>query len=70
MSYNNYLVLKNLSPLCYMNSVLQQLYMFLIFQKSLLNLKIKDFDYKSKETEDLDELLFQLIKMFYHLILF
>ena len=66
-SYNNYLGLKNLSSLCYMNSVLQQLYMIPIFQKSLMNLKIKDIDYKSKETEDLDELLFQLIKMFYYL---
>ena len=66
-SFNNYLGLKNLSSLCYMNSVLQQLFMIPIFKKSLMNLKIKDIDYKSKETEDLDELLFQLIKMFYYL---
>ena len=63
----NYLGLKNLSSLCYMNSVIQQLYMIPIFKKSILNLKINDEIYKLNEKSDLDDLLFQLIKMFYYL---
>ena len=63
----NYLGLRNLSSLCYMNSVLQQLYMIPIFKKTILDLKINTNEYKLKEKEDLDDLLFQLIKMFYYL---
>ena len=62
-----YLGLKNLSSLCYMNSVIQQLYMIPLFRRCILNLKINDEEYKSQEKEDVDDLLFQLIKMFYHL---
>ena len=63
----NYLGLKNLSSLCYMNSVLQQFYMIPIFKKSILNLKANNNEYKLNEKEDLDDLLFQLTKMFYYL---
>ena len=66
-NYMNYLGLKNLSSLCYMNSVIQQLYMIPIFRKSILSLKINDEIYKLNEKNDLDDLLFQLIKMFYYL---
>ena len=62
-----YLGLKNLSSLCYMNSVIQQLYMIPIFRKSILNLKINDKKYKLQAREDVDDLLFQLMKMFYYL---
>ena len=62
-----YLGLKNLSSLCYMNSVIQQLFMIPIFKKSILNLKINDSEFKLHEKEDVDDLLFQLIKMFYYL---
>ena len=63
----NYLGLKNLSSLCYMNSVIQQLYMIPIFKKSILNLKMSNNRFKIHENEDIDDLLFQLIKMFYYL---
>ena len=63
----DYLGLKNPSSLCYMNSVIQQLYMIPIFRKSILNLKINEEEYKLNEKDDLDDLLFQLIKMFYYL---
>ena len=66
-NHTNYLGLKNLSSLCYMNSVLQQLYMIPIFKKSILNLKTNNNEYKLNEKEDLDDLLFQLTKMFYYL---
>ena len=62
-----YLGLKNLSSLCYMNSVIQQLFMIPIFKKSILNIKINDTEFKLHEKEDVDDLLFQLIKMFYYL---
>ena len=63
----NYLGLRNLSSLCYMNSVLQQLYMIPIFKKTILDLKINTNEYKLHEKEDVDDLLFQLVKMFYYL---
>ena len=63
----NYLGLKNLSSLCYMNSVIQQFYMIPIFRQCILNLKINNSEYKLKEKEDVDNLLFQLTKMFYYL---
>ena len=63
----NYLGLKNLSSLCYMNSVIQQFYMIPIFRQCILNLKINNNEYKLQEKEDVDDLLFQLTKMFYYL---
>ena len=56
--------LKNLSCLCYINSVIQQFFMIPLFQNAILSLPI---DPSLKEEEDNDNLLFQLEKMFYYL---
>ena len=64
-SLNQYVGLKNLSSICYMNSVLQQFFMIPLFRNAILSLKIpKDLD---ENKEDNDNLLFQLIRMFYYL---
>ena len=64
-SYNQYIGLKNLSSICYMNSVLQQFFMIPLFRNAILSLPIpKDLDVNK---EDNDNLLFQLIRMFYYL---
>ena len=63
--YNQYSGLKNLSSICYMNSVLQQFFMIPLFRNAILSLPIpKDLD---ENKEDNDNLLFQLIRMFYYL---
>jgi ubiquitin C-terminal hydrolase len=63
--YNQYIGLKNLSSICYMNSVLQQFFMIPLFRNAILSLPIpKDLD---ENKEDNDNLLFQLIRMFYYL---
>jgi len=68
LTFHNYLGIKNLSSICYMNSVLQTLYMIPLFRKSILSLKIKEEEYKVNETkEDFDDMLFQLIRMFNYL---
>ena len=59
-----YVGLKNLSSLCYINSVIQQFYMIPLFKNAILSLPI---DPKYKEEDDNDDLLFQLEKMFYYL---
>ena len=56
--------LKNLSCLCYINSVIQQFFMIPLFQNAILSLPI---DPCLKEEEDNDILLFQFQKMFYYL---
>ena len=61
----NYIGLKNLSSICYMNSVLQQLFMIPFFRNAILSLPIPEN--LSEEKEDNDNLLFQLIRMFYYL---
>ena len=64
-SSNSYIGLKNLSSICYMNSVLQQFFMIPLFRYTILSLPLpKDFP---EEKEDNDNLLFQLIRMFYYL---
>ena len=61
----NYIGLKNLSSICYMNSVIQQFFMIPLFRNSILSLSIpKDLQDDKEET---DNLLFQLIRMFYYL---
>ena len=68
LSTNNYLGIKNLSSICYMNSVMQTLYMLPLFRKSILSLKINFEEFKKIESkEDFDDLLFQLQRMFYYL---
>ena len=57
--------LKNLSSICYMNSVLQQFFMMPLFRNAILSLPIPQ-DLK-EDKEDNDNLLFQLIRMFYYL---
>ena len=64
-SYNSFLGLKNLSSICYMNSVLQQFFRMPLFRNAILSLSLPD-EYKV-EKEDQDNLLFQLIRMFYYL---
>ena len=61
----NYVGLKNLSSICYMNSVLQQFFMIPFFRNAILSLNIPEN--LSEEKEDNDNLLFQLIRMFYYL---
>ena len=56
--------IKNLSCLCYMNSVIQQFFMIPIFRNAILSLPINP---NLKEEEDNDDLLFQFQKMFYYL---
>ena len=65
MTKSYYLGLKNPSSLCYMNSVIQQLYMIPIFRESILSLKLKNISLKDSENED--DLILQLTKMFYYL---
>ena len=50
-----------------MNSVSQQSYMIPIFKKTILELKINTNEYKLHEKEEIDDLFFQLVKMFYYL---
>ena len=58
LAFKNYLGIKNLSSICYMNSILQTLYMMPLFRKSILSLKIKE-EYKANESkEDFDDMLF------------
>ena len=56
--------LKNLSCLCYINSVIQQFYMMPLFKNTILNLPLNPL---LKENEDNDDLIFQLQKMFFYL---
>ena len=56
--------LKNLSCLCYINSVIQQFFMIPLFKNAILSLPISP---DLKEEEDNDNLMFQLEKMFYYL---
>ena len=64
-SSNSHIGLKNLSSICYMNSVLQQFFMMPLFRNAILSLPIpKDLP---EEKEDNDNLTFQLIRMFYYL---
>ena len=64
-SSNSHIGLKNLSSICYMNSVLQQFFMMPLFRYAILSLPIpKDLE---EEKEDNDNLMFQLIRMFYYL---
>ena len=63
--YNSYTGLKNLSSICYMNSVLQQFFKMPLFRNAILSLPLPD-EYK-EEKEDIDNLLYQLIRMFYYL---
>ena len=56
--------IKNLSCLCYMNSVIQQFFMIPIFRNAILSLPINP---NLKKEEDNDDLLFQFQKMFYYL---
>ena len=56
--------LKNLSCLCYINSVIQQFFMIPLFQNAILSLPL---DPNLKEEADNDNLIFQLEKMFYYL---
>ena len=68
LSNNNYLGIKNISSICYMNSVLQTLYMVPLFRQSILSLKINSDTYKKNESkEDFDDFLFQLIRLFNYL---
>ena len=63
--YNQYIGLKNLSSICYMNSVLQQFFMIPLFRNAILSLQIpKDLD---ENKEDNDNLMFQLIRLFFYL---
>ncbi len=64
ISSTGYVGLKNLSSLCYMNSVIQQFFMIPLFRNAILSLPI---DPSLKEEEDNDNLLFQLQKMFHYL---
>ena len=64
-SSSSYIGLKNLSSICYMNSVIQQLFMIPLFRYSILSLPIPQG--LEEEKEDNDNLLFQLIQMFYYL---
>ena len=57
--------LKNLSSICYMNSVIQQFFMMPLFRYSILSLPLPDN--LPEEKEDTDNLLFQIIRMFYYL---
>ena len=49
LSNNNYLGIKNLYSICYMNSVMQTLYMLPLFRKSILSLKINFEEFKKNE---------------------
>ena len=64
-SSSSYIGLKNLSSICYMNSVIQQFFMIPLFRYSILSLPIPQG--LEEEKEDNDNLLFQLIQMFYYL---
>ena len=64
-SLNSHIGLKNLSSICYMNSVLQQFFMMPLFRNAILSLPIPQGLDETKE--DNDNLLFQLIRMFYYL---
>ena len=64
-NYTNYIGLKNLSSICYMNSVLQQFFMMPFFRNAILSLQIPNE--LPEDKEDNDNLLFQLIRMFYYL---
>ena len=59
-----YVGLKNLSCLCYINSVIQQFFMIPLFQNAIISLPL---DPNLKEEDDNDNLIFQLQKMFYYL---
>ena len=62
---NKYIGLRNLSSICYMNSVLQQFFMIPLFRYGILSIPIPQELQEDKE--DNDNLLFQLIRMFYYL---
>ena len=62
---NKYIGLRNLSSICYMNSVLQQFFMIPLFRYGILSIPIPQELQEDKE--DNDDLLFQLIRMFYYL---
>ena len=62
---DSYIGLKNLSSICYMNSVLQQFFMIPLFRYAILSLPIPSE--LKEDKEDNDNLLFQLIRMFYYL---
>ena len=64
-SSSSHIGLKNLSSICYMNSVLQQFFMIPLFRYSILSLPIPPE--LKVEKEDNDDLLYQLIRMFYYL---
>ena len=64
-SSHSHVGLKNLSSICYMNSVLQQFFMIPLFRYSILSLPLPEN--LEEEKEDNDNLLFQLIRMFYYL---
>ena len=64
-NYTNYIGLRNLSSICYMNSVLQQFFMITLFRNAILSLTLpKDCQEDKEET---DNFLFQLIRLFYYL---
>ena len=63
-SNTGFVGLKNLSCLCYINSVIQQFFMIPLFKNAILSLPISP---DLKEEEDNDNLMFQLEKMFYYL---
>ena len=64
VSSTGFVGLKNLSCLCYINSVIQQFFMIPLFQNAILSLPL---DPSLKEEDENDNLLFQLEKMFYYL---
>ena len=64
ISVTGFVGLKNLSCLCYINSVIQQFFMIQLFKNAILSLPLEA---GLKEDEDNDILLFQLQKMFYYL---
>ena len=64
ISSTGFVGIKNLSSLCYMNSVIQQFFMMPLFKNAILSLPI---DPSLKEEDDNDILLFQLQKMFHYL---
>ena len=63
-SNTGFVGLKNLSCLCYINSVIQQFFMIPLFKNAILSLPLSP---DLKEEEDNDNLMFQLEKMFYYL---
>ena len=64
ISTTGYVGLKNLSCLCYINSVIQQFFMTPLFQNAIISLPLAP---NLKEEDNNDNLIFQLEKMFYYL---